>query len=356
MTKLCFLLLIFNLLASFSSNAQQNNLFFDFAGGGGRLYPHHPEMRLFAGPVSFFNARLGLKTRGQKEWHRVYNYPEIGIGLSHDYLTSKSLGNPTAVYSFMNLPLLTDSKLKLNLGTHIGFAWGFNPYNEQDKINIAISSKCSAYFSLNLNASIKIGRNFDILVSAGGYHYSNGNIRKPNKGINMLGAETGLRYSFLKSDTELNKEPVEPIVKSSSVMVFTSWSVKYEATYSRQYSAGTFSTGFYHTISHKSRLSTGIDLFYDEGTLYFTQKENLLKNTLAVGLFGGHELTFNRLSIVAQLGIYLQNPCPKDPFYYERIGLRYVIAKWIIPSLTLKAHELKVDFIEWGLGFVLWKS
>lgn len=356
MTKPCFLFLIFNLLASFSSNAQQNNLFFDFAGGGGRLYPHHPEMRLFAGPVSFLNARLGLKTRGQKEWQRVYNYPEIGIGLSRNYLTSKSLGNPTAVYSFIYLPLLPDSKLKLNLGTHLGFAWGFNPYNEQNKINIAIRSKCSAYFSLNLNASIKIGQNFDILFAAGGYHYSNGNMKKPNKGINMLGAETGLRYSLPKSDTELNTESVEPIVKSSSVMVFTSWSVKYEATYSRQYSAGTFSTGFYHTISHKSRLSTGIDLFYDEGTLYFTDKENLPKNTLAVGLFGGHELTFNQLSIVAQLGIYLRNPSPNDPFYYERLGLRYIIAKRIIPSLTLKAHEFKVDFIEWGLGFVLWKS
>ena len=356
MTKPCFLLLTFILLASFHSNAQQNNLFFDITGGSGRLYPHHPEMKPFAGPVSFFNARLGLKTRGQKEWQRVYNYPEIGIGLSHNYLTTKSLGNPTASYSFINLPLLPDSKLKLNLGMLLGFAWGFNPYNEQDKINIAISSKCTAYASINLNTSIKIGQNFDILLSAGGYHYSNGNMKKPNKGINMLGAETGLRYSFPKSDTELNTEPVDPIVKSSSVLVFTSWSVKDEATYFRHYSAGTFSMGYYHTISHKSRLSTGIDLFYDEGNLYFTQKENLLKNKLAVGLFGGHELTFNQLSIVTQIGIYLRNPSPNDPFYYERLGVRYIIAKRFAPSVTIKAHEFKVDFIEWGLGFVLWKS
>lgn len=356
MTKPCFLLLIFIQLASFSSNAQQNNLFFDLTGGGGRLYPHHPEMRLFAGPVSFFNARMGLKTRGQKEWQRIYNYPEIGIGLSHNYLTNTALGNPTAAYSFINLPLSANSIFKLNLGVHLGFAWGFNPYNEQDKINIAIGSYCTAYGSVNLNTSFKISQNFDILLSAGGYHYSNGNMKKPNKGINMLGAETGLRYSFTQSDTELNTEPVDPIVKSSSIMVFASGSVKDEATYFRHYSVGTFSTGFYHSITHKSRLSTGIDLFYDEGTLYITQKENLLKNKLALGLFGGHELTFNQLSIVTQLGIYLRNPSPKDPFYYERLGVRYIIGKRIIPSVTLKAHEFKVDFVEWGLGFVIWKS
>lgn len=356
MTKRYFFLLIFISLVHISTKAQRNNLFFDITGGGGRLIPHHPEIRNLAGPVSFFNARFGLKTLGQKEWQRVYKYPEIGIGFSHNYLTSKSLGDPTAVYSFLNLPLTPASKLKLDLGVHLGFAWGFNPSTPQNQVNLAIGSACTAYASINLNTSIKIGQNFDLLLSAGGYHYSNGNMNKPNKGINMLGAETGLRYMLPKSDTELNTEPVDPIQKSSSVMVFGAWGWKKEVTYSLGFPIGSLNIGYYRTISHKSRLSTGVDLFLDKGTLYYTQKENLLKNKLAAGVFGGHELTFNHLSIVTQIGIYVRNPNPTDPFHYERLGIRYVIAKRIIPSLTLKAHEFKVDFVEWGLGFVLWKS
>lgn len=336
--------------------AQRNNLFFDITGGAGRLIPHHPEIRNLAGPVSFFNARFGLKTLGQKEWQRVYKYPEIGIGLSHNYLTSKSLGDPTAVYSFLYLPLTPASKLKLDLGVHLGFAWGFNPSTPQNQVNLAIGSACTAYASINLNTAIKIGQNFDLLLSAGGYHYSNGNLNKPNKGINMLGAETGLRYMLPKSDTELNTEPVIPLQKSSSVMVFGAWGWKKEVTYSLGFPIGSLSIGYYRTINHKSRLSAGVDLFLDKGTLYYTQKENLLKNKLAAGVFGGHELTFNHLSIVTQIGIYIRNPNPTDPFHYERLGIRYVIAKRIIPSLTLKAHEFKVDFVELGLGFVLWKS
>jgi len=313
-------------------------------------------MKPFAGSVAFFNARLGLITLGQKEWQRVYNYPEIGIGLSHNYLTSRSLGNPTAVYSFMNLPLLPQTKLKLNLGMHLGLAWGFNPYSEQNQENIAIGSKCAAYGSLNLNSSLRVGHNFEILLSVGGYHYSNGNTNKPNKGINLLGTETGLRYTLPKSDTELNTEPIGPLEKCSSIMAFGAWGWKKEATHSPQYPVGSFSLGYYRTMSHKSRLSAGVDLFYDEGVLYFTQKENQLKNVLAAGIFGGHELYFNQLSIVTQLGIYLRNPNPNDPFYYERLGVRYTIAKRIIPSISLKAHQFKVDFVEWGLGFVLWKT
>ena len=356
MTKHFFLLLIITSLIHIEGKAQSNDLFFDFTSGGGRLTPHHPEIKNLGGPVSFVNARLGLKTFGKKEWQRVYNYPEVGIGLTHNYLTSKSLGNPTAVYSFINLPLLPEKRLKLNLGVHLGFAWGFNPSTDQNQENLAIGSKCTAYFSMNLNSKFRISQDFDLLLSAGAYHYSNGNMNKPNKGINMVGAETGIRYTVRNSDIIRNTDPVAPIEKSSSVIVLGSWGWKKEATHTTGFPIGSLSAGYYRTVSHKSRLSTGFDLFLDEDVLYFTQKENVIKNKLAAGLFIGHELIFNQLSIVTQIGIYIRNPNPNDKFYYERAGLRYVIAKRIIPSITLKAHEFKVDFIEWGLGFVLWKS
>lgn len=356
MVKKYSFLLIFTLLIHFNSKAQRPNLFFDFTGGGGRLIPHYPSMKDLAGSVAFFNARVGLKTLGQKEWQRVYKFPDIGIGLSYNPLTKSYLGNPTAVYSFMNLPLLRLTKLNLNLGMHAGLAWGFIPGNDENQQNIVIGSKCTAYASLNLNTSFRIGHNVELLVSAGGYHYSNGNTNKPNKGINLLGAETGFRYTFVKSVTELNTNPVPSIKKNSSIMAFGAWGWKKEATHGPEYTVGSFSIGYYRTMNHKSRLSAGVDLFYDEGTLYFTQRENLLNNVLAAGLFAGHELTFNRLSIVSQLGIYLRNPHPFDPFHYERLGVRYIIAKRIIPSLSLKAHKFKVDFVEWGLGYILWRN
>jgi hypothetical protein len=97
-------------------------------------------------------------------------------------------------------------------------------------------------------------------------------------------------------------------------------------------------------------------LFYDEGDLYSMHKDNQLTNVLAAGICGGHELTISNLAIVTQLGIYLRDPCPSDPFYYTRFGLRYTIADRIIPSISMKAHGLAVDFLEWGVGFVLWRS
>ena len=62
--------LILCLLIYCSSVAQDNKIFFDVTSGGGRLYPNAYESHL-AGPVTFFNARLGLKTMGQKEWQQI---------------------------------------------------------------------------------------------------------------------------------------------------------------------------------------------------------------------------------------------------------------------------------------------
>lgn len=206
MNKKYFFFLIFIFLIHISSNAQ-NNIFFDFTGGGGRLFPH-PKLKYLAGSVTFYNARLGFKTSGLKEWQRVYNYPEIGIGLSHNYLTSKSIGNPTAVYSFINLPLIPNSKLKLNLGINLGLAWGFNQYSGQNQKNLLIGSKCATYVSMNINSTFRIGQRFELLVSAEAYHISNGNTSKPNKGINILGAETGVRYKLSNSPRKPNTDPV----------------------------------------------------------------------------------------------------------------------------------------------------
>jgi len=36
--------------------------------------------------------------------------------------------------------------------------------------------------------------------------------------------------------------------------------------------------------------------------------------------------------------------------------LRYIISKRIIPSITIKVHGFDADFVEWGVGFVLWKT
>ncbi|GEM_PF-1066367 len=350
------IILILIMLTPYTTFAQHKDYFFEISGGSGWLYPHDPVLKPIAGQVSIFNARLGLKTLGDKEWQRTFKYPDFGIGISHNYLTKSFLGNPTAAFAFVNLPLFPNAVLKINFGINAGLAWGINKFSGLNPENLAIGSKCAAYGNFNLNTLIEILPRFELVLYSGLHHYSNGNTNKPNKGLNTFGAEAGLRYKINKLIFDKNVNPVPPSQKQSSIMAFGALSWKKESTWGPFYKAGSVSIGYYRTISNKSRLSAGADLFYDEGVTEYTFKDKQLKNVMASGIFAGHELTLDRFLIVTQAGIYLSNPNPNDPFYYERLGLRYIIANRVIPSLTLKAHQFKIDFIEWGLGFVLWKS
>ena len=348
--------LILILLTALSSFAQHKNYFFEISGGSGWLYPHDPALKPIAGQVSILNARLGLKTLGNKDWQRTFKYPEIGIGISHNYLTKSYLGNPTAAFVFLNLPIFPETRLKINFGINAGLAWGINKFSGLNPENLALGSKCAAYANFNFNTLIDILPRLEFVLYSGLYHYSNGNTNKPNKGINIFGAEAGLRYKMAKFIFEKNVAPVPPAKKQTSIIVFGAMSWKKESTWGPFYKAGSLSIGYYRTIGSKSRLSAGADLFYDEGALEYTFKDKQLKNVMASGIFAGHELTLDRFAIVSQAGIYLSNPNPNDPFYYERVGLRYTATKRVIPSITLKAHQFKIDFIEWGIGLVLWKS
>ena len=351
----CIILIII-LLSSYQSFAQHKDYFFEISGGSGWLYPHDPILKPIAGQVSLFNARIGLKTSGIKDWQRTFKYPDVGIGISHNYLTKSYLGNPTAAFAFINLPLLPDARFRINFGINAGLAWGINKFSGLNPENLAIGTKGAAYANFNFNTLMSIMPRLELVLYTGLYHYSNGNTNKPNKGINIFGAEAGLRYKMAKIVLSENVDPVPPAKKQSSIMVFGSMSWKKESTWGPFYKAGSLSIGVYRTISNKSRLSAGVDLFYDEGVVEYTLKDKQLKNVMASGIFAGHELTLDRMSIVTQAGIYISNPNPNDPFYYERVGFRYTIANRVIPSLALKAHQFKIDFIEWGLGFILWKS
>ena len=69
-----------------------------------------------------------------------------------------------------------------------------------------------------------------------------------------------------------------------------------------------------------------------------------------VGLFVGHELFINKLSLVTQFGYYVYYPFDFEGRTYQRIGLkRYFGDRWF-GALTLKSHAAKAEALEFGIG------
>ena len=72
-----------------------------------------------------------------------------------------------------------------------------------------------------------------------------------------------------------------------------------------------------------------------------------------VGLFIGHELFINKLSVVTQLGYYVYYPYDFETRTYIRVGLKYYVYKKWFASLALKSHGARAEAVELGIGIRL---
>src|SRR5690606_34348942 len=70
-----------------------------------------------------------------------------------------------------------------------------------------------------------------------------------------------------------------------------------------------------------------------------------------VGIFIGHELIINRVSIEAQLGYYAYQPFKKDIAIYDRVGMKYRFSDKFFGVLSLKTHLFLAEALEDGIGY-----
>ena len=69
-----------------------------------------------------------------------------------------------------------------------------------------------------------------------------------------------------------------------------------------------------------------------------------------VGLFVGHELFINKMSIETQLGYYVYYPFDFEGRTYIRVGLKRYFGDTFFGAMTLKSHGAKAEAVEFGIG------
>ena len=73
--------------------------------------------------------------------------------------------------------------------------------------------------------------------------------------------------------------------------------------------------------------------------------------TAPIGIFIGHELIINKISIEAQLGYYAYQPFKKDIAIYDRVGMKYRLSDKLFVGFSLKTHLFLAEALEIGIGY-----
>jgi hypothetical protein len=185
-------------------------------------------------------------------------------------------------------------------------------------------------------------------------HFSNGALRLPNKGLNLMSVYSGLSYR-LGETAQREKSDSEVLMPLRWQIFVASGMQQMKHINTPRHSFLTISAAYQHVIGLKSSLLLGADLFRNPAMesllrngVYPSEEENI--NLYRAGITAGHALAMGKLSIQTLLGYYVYRPYDVYQPIYQRYALRYRLGAHTVGSVALKAHFGEAEAIEWGIG------
>lgn len=210
-------------------------------GRGGYIFPTNPFLKgaNYYGKKMLTNYAVHLKYSFQFRPHtatdRAYAGAYQGVGLGYfDFGNRRELGNPLALYLFQGGRMARLSpRLSLNYEWNFGISTGWKSYHRVKNPNQkAMGTPANAYLSAIFYLNWALSPMFDLTVGASGSHFSNGNTRFPNAGLNTVDCKVGLVCNFNRSAGEWAKSgrcsvvPAFPRHVSYDLTLFGSWRKK----------------------------------------------------------------------------------------------------------------------------------
>lgn len=330
----------------------------------GNVLLHTQDLGHFLGHPQGAMINFLQQTHGAKEWHKAYNYPDYGAYFMYQDFNNEILGKMYSAGLNYNFYFLNRS---VQLKIAEGIALATNPYNK-------ITNSKNTAFGTNITANTNIALSYkkDYMVDNFGLqagilfiHYSNGRIKSPNSGVNSYNVNIGVNYNFkdkIKSEIDSVKFDINFIEPIKYNFVFRSGINENAVLRSGQFA-------FYHLgayadkrINRKSAVQIGVDFFITpslkelikfQSIAYSERNIDVNTDYKRLGVFVGHELFINNLSIEAQFGVYVYKPFKNDLAVYNRVGAKYYFTKNIFSSLHIKAHLFLAEALEFGIGYRL---
>ena len=362
MIKKCNILCFYLILSIYSiSSAQETNTTFingiEIKPHYGFVLPHHESIGYNISRHIYGFEINTLVNSTRTNWQQMYRNPRLGFGLNLFLIDPEIYGSATGLYSFADVPFIRKNQFSANYRLNLGLAYLNEIFNvDENNFNTAIGSHLNMYFRLGLTTSYRITNKLDATLGLGMTHFSNGNLRSPNLGINIVSANLGVLYKFNESEIELNKHDkhLSPDTKKMEYTLFFSGGARTITDYINDYYfMSTCNLNVERYVNKKRKVGGGLDIFYDGTRTSDEEQDQVFKNLVQLGLHLSSDIIYNRFSLSFQAGYYLYKKNEELWNIYNRLALKYKITNRLIGKIALKSHKIQADYIEWGMGLIL---
>ncbi len=359
-TILCFLCTSCFFFAFAQENKETTSVELNYLAGN--ILLHAPDLgHLITGHPESVMLNVSKKTYGFEEWQKAYNYPDYGLFVLYQDFKNQYLAHNFALGAHYTFYFLNRN---LSFKVAQGIAYATHPYDkENNNKNKAFGSHVLANTDFVLqykkeNVIDKFGFQAGLVFT----HFSNGRIIAPNSGINTYNFNVGINYNFQKQ-LAYQKDTITPKINYREPIKF-SLVLRTGVDESPVIDSGQHP--FYHVsffadkrFNRKSALQFGTEVFFTtffKDFIYYQSQaypnKHIDPNTdyRRVGVFVGHELFINHISLEAQLGYYVYQPYKYDIAVYDRLGMKYYFTKHIFTGVSVKTHGFLAEAMEFIIG------
>lgn len=307
---------------------------------------------------SAFEAQLLWQTPDTTDWHYLYRLPYYGFGISvHNFYNKTEIGVPFSGFGVLGIPIVLKDKFELYNELQFGGTYGWKIYDSiTNPANNTMGSRFTAHMSFGFTASYKLNEKLNLGIGLQYIHFSNGNTKRPNKGMNVISSSFDLKY-------KLNGNPPYQIKKKSTNTLSEDY-IYFMAGYGRHQtfitSTQTISNEvlgiqvtYFKQVVNIFRLGYGIDLNYWQ---YYRKYlgANTIEST-SLGFIVQPEIIVGHITICTGIGLYLKNYVHKDlQTLYERFGLKYNFYDDLYIGIGMRTVQAIVpEFLEFSVGYKL---
>lgn len=347
--------------------ASEHNFQLETRVHGSLFLQHHFEMTRFDAHFPMFEISLQRATYGHNQWEAVYRYPLIGVSyLYTDLGNNSALGAAHAVFPFINFPLNSNLNNSLNLKLGLGLAYLTNKFDPTENFqNFAIGSHLNAAVSIYFDFRKKINRRSNLILSAGLTHFSNGSMKTPNFGLNILSLSAGYSFFLKKPNPYLSRKLLPELYKFefdgkkwfSAEAQLTAGLKDMSQETGRSHYVYNLAVNVLKRISIKSKAGLGFDLTYDGSDRDILAKKGIPYEKewelVKPGVNLAYEMLLDRTSFLFNVGMHTSGAERSEGDIYQKLALKHLFTDQLFGTIALTVHFGKADYIGFGLGYRL---
>lgn len=150
-----------------------------------------------------FHLELNWKKKGKNGWTEALGVQSIGLSTLGFQLKDlkgghapipQGLGQAFAALGHLNIQLIRWNKFSMYFQPGVGVSFHNNTFQNNPE-NRFMSSMLNNAFMVNIKGTYRINNQWSCLATFRAYHSSNGAVRTPNEGINLVGIGLGILWT-----------------------------------------------------------------------------------------------------------------------------------------------------------------